>query len=46
MKVYIVIELNDETPKILWVFKRKKDAENKAYFDKTKWCNIIEKELE
>ena len=26
--------------------KEKKDAENKAYFDKTKWCNIIEKELE
>lgn len=45
MKVYIVVELTKETPKILSVNKTKREAEKVAYNDKTKFCNIIEKEL-
>ena len=47
MKVYIVIELENEIPKIIGVFKNKKKAENVAYDkDRKNWTNIIEKELE
>ena len=46
MKVYIVVELNKDTePKVLNVFKNKKDAEKEAYKDSKAWRNIIEREL-
>ena len=44
--IYIVVALTKETPKILDVFRNKKDAEECAYNpDNGCWCNIIEKEL-
>lgn len=43
MKVYIVIELNkDNVPKMLGVFKNRKDAEKEAYKDGNTWRNILE----
>ena len=46
-KVYIVVALPDNsTPKILGVFRKKSDAEERAYTPENGcWCNIIEKEL-
>ena len=47
MKVYVVVELTKDTPKILGIFKSKKSAEKVAYSKDIKnWTNIIEKELE
>lgn len=50
MKVYIVVELpqnvSRDVPRIVGVFRNKKDAETAAYSKERKnWCNIIEKEL-
>lgn len=46
MKVYIVIEIsNDKEPKVLNVYKNRKDAEKEAYKDVKCWRNIIEREL-
>lgn len=44
--VYIVVELSQKSePKIIDVFRNKKDAEECLSEDKTKWRNIIEKEV-
>ena len=45
MKVYIVIELTNDVPKIVDVFYNKSDAEHKAYERSDVWRNIIEKEV-
>jgi len=44
--VYIVVELlQNSKPKIIDVFKDKKDAEKCAYKPGAEWRNIIEKEI-
>jgi hypothetical protein len=46
-KVFIVVELpKGGTPKILGVFKDKSKAEEVAHKDSSRWCNIIEKEVQ
>ena len=46
MKVYIVIELTQGAPKIIGVYRTKKDAEKTAYKDANAWRNIIERIVE
>jgi len=44
--IYIVVELDQQNkPKIIDVFRSKKQAEKCASEEVTKWRNIIEKEL-
>ena len=43
-KVYLVLTSFNDIPKVLGIFKTKKEAEQVAY-SKDFWCNVVEMEI-